>query len=156
MGSPTDPLSQDPLTNVAVKQLLETLIMDEENGRSQGRILVVDDESSVRAVAEQVLKLAGHAVQTAENGFEALECLESGARFDLLLLDVSMPRMDGMELLSELVKKEIDIPILLMSGHAEQEIQKAAEEGLVKGIIGKPFGIQDLRKAVDDLLGEPD
>lgn len=127
--------------------------MEEAGERGdKGRILVVDDESSVRSVAEQVLKLAGHVVQTAENGSQALEILESGASFDLLLLDVSMPEMDGMELLAALREKQIEVPVLLMSGHAEADIQKAAAEGLVRGILGKPFGIQDLRKTVSDLL----
>lgn len=131
----------------------EESFMPDAKPSARSRILIVDDEASVRGVALQVLKLAGHDVQTAENGCEALELIDAGESYELLLLDVSMPRMDGMELVRELEHRGVDTPVLLMSGHAAQELPESGAEGLIRGIVSKPFGIQDLRNAVAGILG---
>ncbi len=57
-----------------------------------------------------------------------------------------------MELIRELKRNGIDVPTLLMSGHAAREIQDAAVDGLIRGVVSKPFGITDLRKAVQEVL----
>ena len=127
--------------------------MPDAKPSARSRILIVDDEASVRGVTLQVLKLAGHDVQTAENGCEALELIDAGESYELMLLDVSMPRMDGMELVRELEHRGVDTPVLLMSGHAAQGLPESDAEGLIRGIVSKPFGIQDLRNAVAEILG---
>ena len=88
------------------------------------RILVVDDESNIRLMLRLALRASGHEVETAADGPEALEKFGQGVEFDLVLLDLIMPEMDGFELLS-LMKDDPrlkDIPVIIMSANESSEV----------------------------------
>lgn len=112
------------------------------------RILVVDDEQLVRNLAVQVLERAGYAVVSAGDAQRALELLESD-EVDLVVSDVVMPGLSGVELLSELRDRQPELPVLLMTGGSPQpeRTSRALELGAA-GIVYKPFSHADLTDAV--------
>lgn len=117
------------------------------------RLLVAEDDEAVRAFLEKAFELDGHDVRTAEDGAMALEVLaeESGA-FDLLLTDIQMPVMDGIALALSTVRDYPGLPILLMTGYANQRERAHGLESLVEDVIMKPFSLADIRDAVDGVL----
>jgi len=83
---------------------------------SSGKILVVDDEHAIRATLRMILEYEGYEVIEAANGPEALERAENSLPH-LVLLDIKMPGMDGMEVLRELVRRYPNLPVIMLSGH---------------------------------------
>jgi two-component system cell cycle sensor histidine kinase/response regulator CckA len=116
-----------------------------------GTILVVEDEDMVRAVAERALSRQGYTVLTAENGEAALELLETVEKPDLLISDVVMPLMDGPTMARHVREKYPDLPILFMSGYAEEQLRKSIDLDNV-AFLPKPFSVQQLAEATRDVL----
>ncbi len=105
-----------------------------------GTILVVDDEDLVLQVARRVLEHAGYKVLTAADGREGLELFERHARdISLVLLDLTMPRMDGGETVRELRRVRDDVKVLLTSGYDEEEATGGLEGSQLAGFIQKPY-----------------
>jgi CheY-like chemotaxis protein len=125
------------------------------------RILIVEDDSSVRAFVERALQMDGHEVETASDGGLGLEVLEdtlaAGEAFDLLLSDIQMPIMDGIGLALTAAQKAPDMPILLMTGYAEQRERATNLSRVIVDVVAKPFSLPEIRKAVADALavGKP-
>jgi len=119
-----------------------------------GTILLVEDEAMVRAVAERALTRQGYQVLTANNGEEALELIEEGTEFDLLISDVVMPQMDGPTLVRAARAKYPDIKVLFMSGYAEEQLRKSIDIDRVS-FLPKPFSVQQLGQAARDALQPP-
>lgn len=117
-----------------------------------GRILLVEDEDMVRAVAERALTRAGFEVTTASDGDEGLEAVESGAEFDLIVSDVVMPAMDGPSMVREVRKLRPDLPVLFMSGYAEEQLRKELDLANV-AFLAKPFTVQAITDKVGAVLG---
>ena len=113
------------------------------------RILVVDDEESLRSLVARGLGMDGHDCLTAADGAEALEVLiaENG-RFDLLLTDIRMPLMDGIALALAAKRAFPDLAIMLMTGYAEQRERARSLESIVSEVMIKPFTIAELRTTV--------
>ena len=111
-----------------------------------GTILLVEDEDMVRAVAERALTRQGYTVRTAENGEVALELLRGGEVPDLLISDVVMPTMDGPTMARHVRQKFPAIPILFMSGYAEEQLRKSIDLDNVD-FLPKPFSVQQLAEA---------
>ncbi len=97
-----------------------------------GTILLVEDEPTVRNVAERALTRHGYKVITADNGEEALEVLGRGEHIDLLISDVVMPGMDGPTVVREARKSRPDLKILFMSGYAEEQLRNSIEARVVE------------------------
>lgn len=117
-----------------------------------GLILLVEDEPMVRTVAERALTRHGYTVLTANNGEEALERLEeSSEQVALLISDVVMPLMDGPTMVREVRKTYPDMPILFMSGYAEEQLRKSIDIANV-AFLPKPFSVQELAQAVRRVL----
>ncbi len=116
-----------------------------------GTILLVEDEDMVRAVAERALARQGYTVLTAENGEAALELLASADRPDLLISDVVMPMMDGPTMVRHARQRYPDLPILFMSGYAEEQLRKSIDIDNV-AFLAKPFSVQQLAEATRDVL----
>jgi two-component system cell cycle sensor histidine kinase/response regulator CckA len=116
-----------------------------------GTILLVEDESMVRAVAERALTRNGYKVLTATNGEEALEIVDRGDEIALLISDVVMPLMDGPTMVREARKTRPDLPILFMSGYAEEQLRKSIDIANV-AFLPKPFSVQELAEAVRKAL----
>ncbi len=116
-----------------------------------GTILLVEDEDMVRAVAERALSRQGYTVLTAENGEVALELLAKEQRPDLLVSDVVMPTMDGPTMARRARELYPDLPILFMSGYAEEQLRRSIDLDNV-AFLPKPFSVQQLAEAARDAL----
>jgi two-component system cell cycle response regulator CpdR len=117
------------------------------------RVLIVDDEASMRMLVARAVAMDGHETVTAEDGAEALEILgsEQGA-FDLLLTDIQMPVMDGIALALATARDFPELTILLMTGFAEQRERASGLNAIAHDVITKPFSVADIRTAVADAL----
>ncbi len=116
-----------------------------------GTILVVEDEVMVRAVAERALTRHGYTVLVAENGEAALEILAREDRIDMMISDVVMPTMDGPTTVRQARKTHPDLPILFISGYAEEQLRKSIDIPNV-AFLAKPFSVQELAETVRDTL----
>jgi two-component system cell cycle sensor histidine kinase/response regulator CckA len=116
-----------------------------------GTILLVEDEDMVRAVAERALTRQGYTVLTAENGEVALEVLTRTGRPDLLVSDVVMPTMDGPTMVRHARARYPDLPVIFMSGYAEEQLRKSIDLDDV-AFLPKPFSVQQLAEAARDAL----
>lgn len=116
-----------------------------------GTILLVEDEDMVRAVAERALIRHGYTVLTAAHGEEAMAILATGEKIDLIVSDVVMPTMDGPTLGRAARAQYPDLPILFMSGYAEEQLRKSIDLDRM-GFIPKPFEIKALAEAVKATL----
>ena len=116
-----------------------------------GTVLLVEDEDMVRAVAERALTRQGYSVLCAENGEAALELLESSGRPDLLISDVVMPTMDGPTMVARVRERYPDLPVIFMSGYAEEQLRRSINlDGVA--FLPKPFSVQQLAEAARDAL----
>jgi DNA-binding NtrC family response regulator len=116
-----------------------------------GRILVVDDEKNILVTLKRALELEGYVVDVAGGGKAALEKLR-GVPFDLALLDVKMPDLDGLELLSRLRADGLDVPVVMMSGHGSAETALEATRRGAVDFLEKPIGTEKLLVTVANAL----
>lgn len=119
------------------------------------RILLVDDEGSIVRLLEEMLKQMGYEIVTASNGAEALTRLKS-TPVDLVVTDIVMPRMNGLQLIEEIRQKHPSVKIIAMSGGdmksgPAEYLLSACQQGAV-GCLAKPFTINDLSTLVKSLL----
>ncbi|HUR55178.1 MAG TPA: MASE1 domain-containing protein [Gemmataceae bacterium] len=123
---------------------------------AQRKVLVVDDEDSVRRVAQLMLEQLGYAVTTASDGVEAVEVFtREPDSIQAVLLDMTMPRMDGAEVLAAIREIEPRVPVVLCSGFTEDAIPTHLSSGGVTGFLQKPFTMLDLGRQIRRALGEP-
>ena len=117
------------------------------------RILIADDEDSMRRLVARAIGMDGHDTVTAQDGAEALEILnrDHGA-FDLLLTDIKMPVMDGIALALAAARDFPRLTILLMTGFADQRERASGLNAIVHDVVTKPFSVADIRTAVADAL----
>lgn len=117
------------------------------------RILIAEDEDTIRSLLTRALAQDGHEVIANSDGAEALEALtrEKG-RFDLLLTDIRMPVMDGIALALAAGRDYPKLVILLMTGYADQRERAHGLDALVHDVITKPFSLADIRGAVKNAL----
>lgn len=113
------------------------------------RVLVVDDEASVRGLLKKLLSRQGHTVLGAADGVEAIEML-SDTEVDLVILDMIMPRKDGYATLTELRGGWPDLPVLLSSGYSEETVLNKAKEQ-VQGFLKKPYDLEQLTQTLQAL-----
>ncbi|MCC6891022.1 MAG: response regulator [Hyphomicrobiales bacterium] len=117
------------------------------------RILIAEDEESIRHLVARALVQDGHAVVPANDGAEALDVLtrEQGA-FELLLTDIRMPIMDGIALALAAARDHPQVAILLMTGFADQRERASGLDALIHDVIAKPFSLATIRSAVRDAI----
>ncbi len=119
-------------------------------------ILIADDEEPLRGFVARGLQLDGHTVHAAEDGAEALDMLlQPGASYDLLLTDIRMPMMDGIALALAAAQARPTMPIMLMTGYADQRERARNLDVLIREVLTKPFTLADLRSAVRQVLDGP-
>jgi CheY-like chemotaxis protein len=116
------------------------------------RVLVVDDDESIRKFALRVLGDAGYEVVSVEDGAGALRLTESESRFDGFVLDVMMPEMQGDELGRRLRQKDADAKILYFTGYVDRLFEERATLWENEAFIEKPVTVDGLRQAVSLLL----
>lgn len=116
------------------------------------RVLVVDDEESLRSVVSSSLSRRGFQVDMAESGKAALTKID-GEKFDLVISDIRMANGDGLYLLEEMRKRDPQSPkLILMTGFSDIGVEDCMKRGAT-GVILKPFGREKLLEAVNGVLG---
>lgn len=130
---------------------------DAEGGQSsgpRGRILVAEDDDGLRRAAARALERRGYVVLQAADGREALELFrEEDEGFDLVLADVFMPELDGIDLWQAVTQSSPATPFLFTSGHAEQAVVQAAGIGQKHPFLPKPWTVSQLVESVEAVLG---
>ncbi len=111
------------------------------------RILLAEDDASVRSFVERALTLHGHQVTAVVDGALALEALAAD-RFDLLLTDIQMPVMDGIALALNVTRDHPGLRILMMSGYAEERRRAHNLDVLIHDVVSKPFTLEQIVAAV--------
>lgn len=115
------------------------------------RVLIVDDEEMIRNFLVSVLSKQGQDCQTARDGLEALEKIKNNS-FDAVVTDIVMPRMDGITLTQETVKLYPDLPILVITGHAEEYSANSAIAAGAREFIKKPFSLPEFIIRFDKMM----
>jgi CheY-like chemotaxis protein len=142
-----------PCAEGVVSPTAATITDHHQPWRGHGTILVVDDEESVRSISAQMLRKLGFDVVLASDGREALEVFRTNPSvFDLVLMDLTMPHLDGRETFAELRRMRDDVRVVLMSGFNEQEaISQFSGTGLV-GFLQKPFDIKSISAVMERVV----
>jgi two-component system cell cycle response regulator CpdR len=113
------------------------------------RILIAEDEDSVRSLVTRALVMDGHEVIGTADGAEALDVLKrEDGRFDLLLTDIRMPIMDGIALALATARDYPTLPMVLMTGYTDQRERASGLDALIQNVIAKPFTLAEIRFAV--------
>jgi two-component system, cell cycle response regulator CpdR len=115
------------------------------------RILIAEDNDSVRDYVTRGLQGAGHDLIACVDGGVALARLRE-AEFDLLITDIVMPVMDGIALALAASDVRPDMPIIMMSGYAQERQRAHNLQDLITDVLSKPFTLAELRAAVDKIL----
>ncbi|TKT75291.1 response regulator [Aquamicrobium sp. LC103] len=117
------------------------------------KVLIVEDDEAVRTFTARAIASAGFEVSTAEDGDEGLSSIrENEGRFDLVLSDIRMPAMDGIEMAKRAAGEFPGLKILLMTGYAEQRERAADLEDIVIDVVPKPFSLAQIREKVAKAL----
>lgn len=122
-----------------------------QNQNGKLTILVVDDEENIRNMLESVFIGKGYGVVKAGNGFDAIKAVEGGG-VDLAVIDIKMPGMDGMELLSRIKDHSAQFPVVVMTGFADVDATAKALKAGASDFLAKPFGAQEIYHSVSRLL----
>jgi DNA-binding response OmpR family regulator len=118
---------------------------------SKGMILVVEDEKDIADILGEMLEYFGYTISTASDGIDAW-CLVSGKEYDLILTDLRLPGMDGIELLTKMRLHDIKTPVLIISGVELQGRLSAINKLGPYDTIQKPFKMEDLKEKMVRLL----
>jgi two-component system, cell cycle sensor histidine kinase and response regulator CckA len=125
--------------------------------RSSGTVMVIDDEPTVRAVTSRALSITGYRPLTAENGEAGLALIGAHAgEVVAVLLDMTMPGMDGAAVLSEIRRQWPSLPVVIMSGYSEQTALAQLGGHTVSGFIQKPYAIDLLLTTLSSAIGTPE
>jgi signal transduction histidine kinase/CheY-like chemotaxis protein len=117
--------------------------------RGSGCVLVIDDEPAVRAATVAILSSSGYRVLEAEGGDAAIRLfLSRGGEIDVVLLDLAMPGINGEQTLLELKRLRPDMPVVLLTAYAEDELRLCSIRTHLAGIVAKPFSYEELVNAV--------
>jgi two-component system, OmpR family, response regulator MprA len=116
------------------------------------KILVVDDERAVRESLRRALELEGYEIELAEDGVEALAALDGGEDPDAMILDVLMPKMDGLEVCRRLRSTGSRMPVLMLTARVEVDDRVAGLDAGADDYVTKPFALEELLARVRALL----
>ncbi|MDP2207934.1 MAG: response regulator [Bacteroidota bacterium] len=119
----------------------------------KSRILVVDDEDTLRTVLSQELKGEGYEVETAADGLLALDAIKQN-KFDLVLLDIKMPNMDGFEVLKYIKQNHKDLKIIMLTGFADLKNAIESKKLGAEDFVSKPYDLVDLLTTIERVLSE--
>jgi two-component system nitrogen regulation response regulator NtrX len=122
-------------------------------GAMEGRILIVDDDASVRSVLKRILTGAGYGVQEAGDAFKALDMLDAQPP-DAALLDIKMPGMDGLGLIENLRQRQLDIPVVVLTGHGDEFTSQQCLDAGAAAYLTKPPDRADLLLAVKGAVAQ--
>ena len=114
-------------------------------------ILIVDDEPMIRDLLAQAMGMLGHSVETCSSGRKALERF-AATSFDLVMLDVGLPDMDGYETMAAMKEKSPQTPVILISGDAADQSKAEALKKGASAYVVKPIRLEDLAETVKETL----
>lgn len=117
------------------------------------KILLVEDDASVRVLAARALEKAGYSVDTADDGAAGLDRIhsESGG-YDLVVSDIRMPEMDGIEMAKAANRRFPGMRIMLVTGYADQRERAEELDGIIVDVVQKPFTLAEIRARVERAL----
>jgi DNA-binding response OmpR family regulator len=124
------------------------------HARDGETILVAEDDDALRQLVARILRKAGYNVLEASDGEAALACTPSHGRIDLLVTDMVMPKLGGVELARLLCARDADMRVLYMSGYPDVVVRQRSELGPAASWIVKPFAASDLLAEVRSRLGK--
>ena len=114
------------------------------------QVLVVDDEQSICLLLQDVLTRFGHTVVTCQDGESALAAAQERS-FDLILLDIRMPGMDGLEALRRLRRSQPEAMFVMITGYAKDDVIDQALQSGASACLCKPFSLAQVKKLLDDV-----
>jgi two-component system cell cycle sensor histidine kinase/response regulator CckA len=121
--------------------------------RGQGTILLVDDEESLLALGGRMLEYLGFTVLTAVDGLEAVDLYrERGKEIDLVLMDLTMPQMDGAKAFDELRRLDPEVRVVLASGYSKEDVASRFAGKHPDGILQKPYTLAKLQESLSGLM----
>jgi EAL domain-containing protein (putative c-di-GMP-specific phosphodiesterase class I)/ActR/RegA family two-component response regulator len=118
-----------------------------QTGEAQGHVLIADDEPLLLNSLRRILESSGHTVDTASDGHAALDLINR-EQFDAIISDISMPGVDGIQLLRAIRERDSDVPVILITGNPAVE---TAVQGVEYGIVAymvKPFDLREFRRVI--------
>ncbi len=129
---------------MSIEQMLTKTMENKNISKSKARILVVDDEPQVARIVRDLLIFAGFDVTTAENGKQAMNLLNGAEHFDLMITDMKMPEMDGLELLRLTLQLKKAFPVIVLTGCGTVDNGIQALEAGAYDYVLKPFNTEKL------------
>jgi CheY-like chemotaxis protein len=111
-------------------------------------ILLVDDDAGVRFALTEVLRDRGYRVIAASSGAEALTALTG---VDVVVTDLSMPGMDGLELVAQIAARAPKLPVILLTAHGSEQMVRIASSRGACGCLSKPFDIDEIARVIEDV-----
>jgi len=118
-------------------------------------ILIIDDEEIIRMSCERALQASGFSTASAPGGTEGLAMLEKG-KYDVVLLDLKMPDMDGMEVLNKIKSSWADVHVIMISGYSTVDTAVQALRRGAVNFIQKPFSPDTIISAINEVIDKPD
>ncbi len=117
------------------------------------KLLIVEDDESVRTLSARALERAGYSVDIAADGAQGLDCIRATqGRYDLVVSDIRMPEMDGIEMAKAAATAFPSLRILLMTGYADQRERAEELDGIILDVMQKPFTLAEIRDRVGRAL----
>jgi CheY-like chemotaxis protein len=131
----------------------QAAVAPREKAPGRGRIMVVDDDEVVRSTMCDLIRTLGYEVEAMPDGLAAVEVfLQDPHAWDLILLDLMMPRMDGMEALRRIRARRADQPVLVVTGFAGEQNVRRLEQIARVPLLMKPIQIRELSRWIADLV----
>jgi len=128
-------------------------IADAEAWQGEGTLLIADDEKTVRSIAGRMCQFLGFEVLYAEDGINALDVFRlHHQEIVSVLMDITMPGMDGVEVIPKMRDIDPRVPIILVSGYSEIEVTDLADSVQLDGFVQKPFRINALKNVLFQVL----
>jgi len=143
-------LSAAALTGVNASAIIRRALQGRQSGQ-MARILLAEDDESLRRFLGAALERAGHEVTSFGDGAEAFDCLQ-GFRFDLLLTDIVMPGLDGIELAKRAADLDADLKIMFITGFAAVALHPASQAPKQAKVLSKPFHLRDIVAEVERMI----
>ena len=123
--------------------------MEPSNSQARPHILVVDDDPGVRDADALRLRRLGYETTVCEDGLRALALLDRNpGTFDLLLVDQEMPGLGGLDLAARISDREVNIPVVIMSGYSSDLTPENISSAKVEAVLMKPFNTDDMRSVL--------
>ncbi|MBZ9678328.1 response regulator [Mesorhizobium sp. ES1-1] len=117
------------------------------------KLLIVEDDESVRTLAARALERAGHTIDVAADGGQGLSLIKAmQGGYDLVVSDIRMPEMDGIEMAVAAAALFPSMKIMLMTGYADQRERAEELDGIILDVVQKPFTLAEIRSRVERAL----